>query len=84
MGKSKFAVLAPVTFFILFATSGIAQFRTDGDLLIPPDYFTMQPPPAGSSYVDPVFGTSVKRVTDAPALGYDAMFHQYSQASPPT
>ena len=31
----------------------------------PPDYGTMLPPAAGSSYTDPVFGTTINRITNA-------------------
>ena len=34
-------------------------------VVIPPNYDTFQPPPVGSSYVDPAFGSTVKRISNA-------------------
>src|SRR5436190_3251506 len=31
----------------------------------PPDYSTFQPPANGGSYIDPVFGTAIKRISNA-------------------
>ena len=41
-----------------------AQLATTS-ALAPPNYDTMVPPPVGASYVDPVFGATVKRVSNA-------------------
>jgi hypothetical protein len=38
---------------------------TDTNVYFPPDYLTFQPPDAGGSYIDPVFGTGIKRLTNA-------------------
>ena len=38
---------------------------TDSAVHAPPDYDTFVPPAVGASYADPVFGTSVKRLSDA-------------------
>jgi hypothetical protein len=38
----------------------------------PADYFSRQPPAAGGSYVDPTFGTSIRRLSDALATPDDA------------
>ncbi|MBI2566983.1 MAG: PKD domain-containing protein [Candidatus Schekmanbacteria bacterium] len=38
---------------------------SDGQSHPPSDYYTMTPPSRGASYVDPAFGTSVKRLSDA-------------------
>jgi len=37
-------------------------------VLIPPDYNTFVPPGVGASYADPVFGTVIKRSSDAPNM----------------
>src|SRR4051812_3904449 len=34
-------------------------------VLAPPDYSTFQPPAKGGSYTDPVFGTAIKRISNA-------------------
>lgn len=36
-----------------------------GGLAIPPNYDTLQPPPVGGAYIDPVFGSTIKRVSNA-------------------
>lgn len=59
---------------------------TDRNIHVPLDYFTMRPPSVGESYVDPVFGTTIKRLTDStlgPDRGRGAMAVPfYSQTSP--
>ena len=49
------------------ALSSVAAFAylTDGALHRPPNYYSFAPPHVNASYTDPVFGTSVKRITDA-------------------
>jgi len=37
----------------------------DREPRIPVNYFTLVPPPVGQSYLDPVFGTSIRRISDA-------------------
>jgi hypothetical protein len=46
--------------------SAVAQITTTG-VEAAPGYDTFMPPPRGGTYVDPVFGTSIKRVSDAKA-----------------
>ncbi len=38
---------------------------TDTGVKPAPDYDTMNPPPVGVTYVDPVFGSTIKRISDA-------------------
>ena len=54
-------VISPV---ILFAASALAQITTTG-VQTPTNYNIFVPPAAGGSYVDPVFGTTIQRVTNA-------------------
>jgi hypothetical protein len=60
----------------------------DGQVHIPPDWTTFTPPSAGESYVDPVFGCTVKRLTDGsleqmPQDGmHPSLTHDYSTFSP--
>ena len=42
----------------------LAQLSVGG-LALAPDYSTFQPPPVGGIYVDPVFGSTVKRISNA-------------------
>jgi len=43
----------------------VEAYVTNNNVLVPPNYLTFVPPAAGSSYVDPVFGTTITRVSDA-------------------
>jgi hypothetical protein len=59
------------------------------DVCIPPDYDTFRPPGVWQSYADPVFGTSIKRISDAMATSsYTGdrklwwISDEYSTASP--
>ena len=38
---------------------------TDREVRPPVNYFTLVPPPAGQSYIDPAFGTTIRRLSDA-------------------
>jgi len=42
-------------------------FSNDTTVYAPPAYLTFLPPPAGGSYTDAVFGTAIKRLTNAMA-----------------
>ena len=56
--------VALALFFVSFAGSAFAQ-HTDKATYAPPNYYTLQPPAAGSSYVDPVFGSTIKRMSNS-------------------
>ncbi len=43
---------------------------TDSAVYAPPGFYTFTPPAVGKSYVDPVFGETVTRVTDVLNVGY--------------
>src|SRR5204863_5734282 len=43
----------------------VSGYNTTTGILVPPSYTTFQPPAAGGSYTDPVFGTAIKRISDA-------------------
>src|SRR5437867_5381239 len=49
---------------MIFAAAAFA-YLTDTNVYFPPNYNTFQPPAVGGSYVDPVFGTTIKRISDA-------------------
>src|SRR5687768_14653225 len=40
-------------------------YTTDSGSYVPPSFGTFQPPAAGGSYTDPVFGTAIKRLTNS-------------------
>jgi hypothetical protein len=42
----------------------LAQLSVGG-MELPPNYNTFQPPAVGGTYVDPVFGSTVKRISNA-------------------
>src|SRR5580698_8510805 len=52
----------PLSLFL--ATVSFAQITTTG-VETPPNYTTFVQPSAGGSFVDPVFGTTIMRVTNA-------------------
>src|SRR5262245_40664127 len=55
--------------FLVLALSGAAAlaYVTDSSLRLPPDSATFLPPVVGGSYTDPVFGSAIKRISDARA-----------------
>jgi len=55
----------------------------DSNVYTPPNYDTFTPPAAGGSYVDPVFGCTVTRITDAAGqFGWQNANHWYSTSAP--
>jgi len=55
-------------FLPAFATAQMlsaSSANTSTQIQNPPNYGTMLPPAAGQTYVDPVFGTTISRITDA-------------------
>jgi len=62
--------LGPASVLTNYAiTYGVANFtiipRADTNVYTPADYTTSQPPAAGQSYGDSVFGSNIKRLTDS-------------------
>src|SRR5688500_14403826 len=51
--------------WLLFHGAEVAAYLTDQNVYVPPNYLTFVPPPARGSYVDPVFGTTISRISDA-------------------
>ncbi len=51
-------------FFAAFTGAAFAQSTATG-ILSAPDYDTLVPPSIGGTYVDPVFGTTIQRVSNA-------------------
>jgi len=51
--------------WLLFHGTDAAAYLTDNTVYLPPDYYTFVPPAARSSYIDPVFGTTITRISDA-------------------
>lgn len=60
----------------------------DKEIHIPPDWTTFAPPAVGQSYVDPVFGCPVKRLTNSSVEetiwdgSHASLMHYYSTLSP--
>ncbi|OFV94292.1 MAG: hypothetical protein A3F68_08825 [Acidobacteria bacterium RIFCSPLOWO2_12_FULL_54_10] len=83
------SLLVGFSIWLLLQPAISAAPVTDSNVYPPPDYYTFQPPGAGSGFTDPVFGTSVKRLSNAlgtPNLdaGGNLIFitDEYSTASP--
>ena len=49
----------------LFHGANAAAYVTNTNVYTPPNYYTFVPPAAGGSYIDPVFGTTIIRISDA-------------------
>jgi hypothetical protein len=59
-------LFVPVLILWLFcAQHPAAAYLIDALVYLPLDYFTFLPPALGGTYVDQIFGTRVKRITDA-------------------
>ncbi|MBI2822811.1 MAG: hypothetical protein HYX74_11370 [Acidobacteria bacterium] len=66
MKHFPFYKLAVALFACLGGTMAmLPAYVSDRSVQQPPDYFGFFPPAAGGSYLDPVFGTGIKRITDA-------------------
>jgi len=50
---------------ITFAAGSAFATTTVTGVQVPPNYDSFTPPSAGGTYIDPVFGTTIKRVTNA-------------------
>jgi uncharacterized protein (TIGR03437 family) len=71
MQNSLTSFLLPFLLLSLSSGSAFAQVTTGG--VEPPlDYDTMIPPNAGAKYVDPVFGSTIERVSNALAMPNNA------------
>jgi len=75
--------------FGLLAPVGAFAYSIDHELRLPVDYFTLVPPAVGHSYLDPAFGTAIRRISDArnqPNSGGTGnvafIVHEYSTMSP--
>jgi hypothetical protein len=51
---------------------GAHAYLNDTAIHTPPNYYTFTPPGVGGSYTDPVFRTSIKRLSDAPHMTNNA------------
>src|SRR5262249_37531833 len=52
------------------------------NIYTPPNYYSFVPPAAGGSYSDPVFGTTISRISNASAQGVPSVEGEYSTKSP--
>src|SRR5437667_3275016 len=58
--------VAALTLLALLSTAGMTfAYLTDKAVHAPSNYYTFNPPSAGSSYGDPSFGSTVKRISAA-------------------
>lgn len=74
---------------VLLAPRAALAHLNDRQVHFPVNYFVLVPPEAGQTYLDPVFGTAVRRLSDAPhqpnsgdtgSLGF--IVNEYSTMSP--
>lgn len=81
---SRLLLLAVAGAFVLIGRHGvIAQAPVaDDSIRVPPNWLSgfgnPYPPARGASYVDPIFGSNLWRVTDALAAGYEFLNVEYS------
>ena len=60
------AIVVVCLFVVLILNLSLSSaYTVDTTVYAPPAYLTFQPPPAGGSYTDPVFGVAIKRLTNA-------------------
>src|SRR5205085_11533948 len=60
---SRSAVMA---LMVLLSSSAVSYaYLTDGAVYVPLNYYTFNPPALGGSYVDAMFGSTVKRLSSA-------------------
>src|SRR5438093_12836364 len=59
------AVLLLSAIFISLNLGRTFAYTTDTNVYPPPNYSGFQPPAVNGSYIDPVFGTAIKRLSDA-------------------
>jgi hypothetical protein len=57
---------------VLFAAATAHAGLTDGGVHAPANYYGFQPPARGGTYVDAVFGSTIKRLSNAPATPDEA------------
>ncbi len=62
--KIALPIMGVVLTILLSCSSAPAQV-IDKNIYLPPQYQTLAPPAEGASYVDPAFGTSIKRISNA-------------------
>ena len=53
--------------WLIFSGATVSAYVTDREIYNPVNYFSFLPPDVGKSYIDPAFGTVIKRVSNAPS-----------------
>jgi uncharacterized protein (TIGR03437 family) len=54
-----------VSISLIIPASSANASVNDSSVYLPPNYYSFVPPAAGGSYVDPVFGTTISRISNA-------------------
>jgi len=75
------AASSPDTAALSGAGGAVCGQPNDGLIHIPPNWTTFMPPSRGDNYVDPVFGCTIVRLTDASQAG-TAQHHYYATLTP--
>src|SRR5262245_23146843 len=63
--RGRFLLLLLASIALFQVSTFIYASTTDNSVDAPPAYTSFQPPSAGGSYTDPVFGTAIKRLTNS-------------------
>src|SRR5256885_9239341 len=63
--RLSLAIAVGIFMLLIGSTRFAAAYTTNTTVYMPSNYTTFQPPAAGGSYTDAVFGTAVKRISDA-------------------
>jgi hypothetical protein len=58
-------LLGFTTLCLVFRAGTAAAYVTDSNVYLPPNYYTFIPPAVGGSYADPIFGTTITRISNA-------------------
>src|SRR3989338_8875338 len=53
--------------WLIFSGPTVSAYVTDREIYSPVNYFSFLPPDLGKSYIDPAFGTVIKRISNAPS-----------------
>ena len=71
--KMPYRILAAAAgLWLVLSVLGVHAYLIDTAVHVPPSYYTFAPPARGATYADPVFGTAVKRISNARATANSA------------
>ena len=65
MKKPYRTLAAAAGLWLILSALGVHAYLIDTVIRVPLSYYVFQPPPRGGGYTDAVFGTTIKRISDA-------------------